>query len=637
MKTYKNILLAVAFLILMSGTTFGIGKTSARSGLFHSGSTWTDGIPPEPGDDITILKDHGVGNASGTIGSLLVEGGLSLFSGTKLTVKRNLRVAETGSITHPSSGSLILLGTNLTNDGQILAYAYFNGERNQHITGSGKWKGGGEFNAGGLTAIGNMTVTAGQWLVNSEVGVERKWLVIDSGIRKSASGTVFSLTPVDRPSGEIEFQGGGFLASDESAGNPFNAFVSITSGTRNCLSGSISSPLRIGSGARLTTPADQTYFGLRGYTNIEVGGTLGGRGIYFSGKQMHNRGLVNPNVLTFDGNGGQSLSGDGEWKPINGFVFSGSGAKSLANSITIESDATLKLNSSLNLNGHTLTLERCSLSKYKTAKVEGEGKVVFKGGGQLYSDESLGNLFNSSVEIVENTTSVPSSSGISGMVTVDGGAVLNVYPNKTLAAKNNVEVKPGGTISGATLTFKGKRFVNDGNVSCWIVNFAEGEQHLSGTGKFSGNTFYVNDNTFMVLDSNHQFRSLVLKDEPDVPGASSLDIRNQTLKVRRAFTVPAASKTLTEGSTVEYNGDDMAQSVATKIDYYYLTINNTNSSVSLSGKETVKNNLKLENGVFIIGTDRLTVCGETIKINGSFNGTPTGNPCLEATTNASNQ
>src|ERR1044072_5824621 len=135
MKTYKNILLAIAFLILMSGTIFGIGKTSARSGLFHSGSTWTDGIPPAPGDDITILREHGVGNASGTIGSLLVEGSLGLYSGTKLTVKGNLRVQDTGSITHPSSGSLILLGTNLVNDGKITPYAYFNDDFEQYISG----------------------------------------------------------------------------------------------------------------------------------------------------------------------------------------------------------------------------------------------------------------------------------------------------------------------------------------------------------------------------------------------------------------------------------------------------------------------------------------------------------------------
>lgn len=633
MKTYINILLTIAFLTFMSGTAFGVTKISARSGLFHYASTWADETEPAPGDDIIILKEHGVGNASGTIGNLTVEGSLVLYSGTRLRVEGNLTVSETGSIIHPSSGSLNLLGTNFINDGKIAAYAYFNNDLEQYISGSGKWSGGGEFNGSKLKTIRNMTVTAGQWLVNGEVGIERKWLFIDAGIRKSASGIVFSLTPEGLPSGDIEFQGVGFLASDESAGNVFNAFASITSGTRNCLSGSISSPLTIGSGALLTTPASLTKFRLNGDVNIDEGGTLGGRGIYFSGGQMRNNGLVNPNVLVLDDDGDQSLGGGGRWNPINGFVFDGSGRKSLANSITIETNATLKLNSSLNVNGHTLTLERCSLFKYKTAKVEGEGKIVFKGGGQLYSDESMGNLFQSAIEIIEDTTSVPSSSGISGEITIYGGATLNVYSNKTLAAKNDVTVKPDGKIAGATLTFKGKKFVNDGNVASWIVNFAEGDQRLSGAGEFSGNTFYILNDSSTVLDSSHQFVNLTLADDLNLPGASSLDIRDQTLKITRALTVAAASTMLTRGSTIEYNGDDMAQSVATRIDYYFLTINNSRG-VSLKSIETVKNNLTLEKGVFIIGTDRLTVCGQTIRVDGSLNGTPTGDPCLDPNTNA---
>lgn len=627
MKTTINILLTIAFLTFISGTTFGIGKTSARSGLFHEGSTWTDGTPPAPGDDIVILREHGVGNASGTIGSLLVEGSLGLYSGTRLTVKGNLRVQETGSITHPSSGSLILLGTNLVNDGKIMPYAYFNDDFEQYISGSGKWSGGGEFNGSKLKTIRNMTVTAGQWLVNGEVGIERKWLFIDAGIRKSASGIVFSLTPEGLPSGDIEFQGVGFLASDESAGNVFNAFAIITSGTRNCLSGSISSPLTIGSGAQLTTPASLTKFRLNGDVNIDEGGTLGGRGIYFSGGQMRNNGLVNPNVLVFDGSD-QSLGGGGEWKPINGFSFDGSGRKSLANGITIKSDATLKLNSTLNVNGHTLTLERCSLFKYKTAKVEseGDGKIAFKGGGQLYSDESTGNLFESPIEILDDTTSVPSSSGISGRITVFDGANLNVYPNKTLYAKNDVEIKPGASISGASLSFRGEKFVNDGNVANYLVYFYEGEHYLSGTGKFSGNTVYLQTGSNTVLDSDHQFPNLTLQN-------AKFDISRQTLKIAGALSVDAASAMTTTDSTIEYNANNVAQIVATRIDYYYLTINNPRG-VSLRYEEKVRNNLKLENGVFTVGDKLLAVCGQTIEVNGSLSGTLAPGICLPTNTNA---
>ncbi|HEX8736574.1 MAG TPA: hypothetical protein VF721_14685, partial [Pyrinomonadaceae bacterium] len=479
-----------------------------------------------------------------------------------------------------------------------------------------------------LKAIGNMIVIAGQWLVNGIVGVERKWLFIDAGIRKSETGQVTSLTPEGLPSGEIEFQGTGFLASDESAGNLFNAFVFISGGTRNGLSGSISSPVTIGRGASFTTPASQTYFGFRGDVNIDEGGTLGGRGIYFSGANMRNNGLINPNILVFDDDGDQSLGGSGQWKPINGFIFGGSGRKSLANSITIESDGTLKLNSSLNVNGHTLTLQRCSLAKYGTAKVEGTGKIAFKGGGQLYSDEADGNLFEAAIEIVEGTTSVASSSSISGAITVYPDADLNVYPHKTLTAKNDVTVKPNASLSGAgALTFKGKNFVNDGNVSSYLVYFAAGDHYLAGAGKFSGNTFYLQPDSATVLNSSHQFVNLTLQ------SASSFDIRAQTLKVARALSVAADASVLTGESTIEYDGSDMAQSVATRIDYYYLTINNTRG-VSLSGAEKVRKNLTLTKGVFTIGTNLLTVCGQTIKLDGALSGTPADGTCLDASQQA---
>lgn len=625
MKTYINILLTITFLTLMSGTTFGTTKISARSGLFHTASTWSDNAAPAAGDDIVILQGHGVGNASGTIGKLTVEGSLGLYSGTKLTVQGDLTVKETGSIIHPSSGSLNLLGEKLVNDGKITPYAFFNAGIKQTISGSGKWSGGGEFGGSETKTIENMTVTAGQWLVNGVVEVEKKWLFIDAGIRKSATGNVRSMEIGGLSFGAVEFQGTGFLASDESTGNLFTAYTVISDGVRNCLSGSISSaPLIIEEGALLTTPTSQTYFGLRGSVNVNPGGTLNGRSIYFSGITLNNRGLINSGSFTFNRQDDQTILGDGQWKS-QGVYFKGSGTRSLENSITMDVGSFV-LDSSLNLNEHTLTFNKGSFDKNKTAKIEGAGRIVFNGAGFLASDESTGNLFSSPIDIAGGVRSLPASSGFSGKITVYEEATLNVYPNKTLYAKNDVEVKPGGSITNAGLSFRGTNFINDGNVTSFFVYFYEGEHSLSGAGKFSGNTIYLQTGSNTTLKSDHQVPNLTLQN-------AQFDISGKTLKIAGALSVDAASAMTTTDSTIEYNADNVAQIVATKIDYYYLTINNPRG-VSLRYAEKVKNNLKLENGIFTVGDKLLAVCGQTIEVNGSLDGTLAPGICLPTNTNA---
>lgn len=605
----KNILFCIIILAAATFAAHAATKISARSGGFNRASTWTDNLEPQPGDNIIIQAGHGV-SGSGVVGDLTVRGSLTnMYPG--FTVNGDLRV-ENGGYIDSLSGYMYFYGASCANDGTISATIYFNDDGVQTVSGAGLWNAnGGEFN-GGTKMLADVRMIKGVWAVNSRVVIGSRWQMTNGKIAKSADGII-------EGAGRIEFEGAGYFSSNESTGNLWSAPVVINSGTRGASNSSgISAPVLVKSGTTLSALLNMTL-NLKDDVIIENGAKMSGQTIQFSGTNITNNGEVFPTTVEFKRDGDQAIAGGGAWRNSNNIFVRGSGTKSLLNSITTNVGA-VSVESALNVNEHTLTVNAGNLNKPATGKIIGTGKIVSTGNGYIYSHETTGNLWLAPLEIATGTRSANSTSSFSAPVTVKSGAVLSTVLNVTLHAKDALTLEAGGSISGANLELYDGDFINNGAVTT-VTTYFNGTNTLSGTtGSFGGNGTYIESGAFVTLVGVQQFKNLTVR------SGGTFDIRNSKIKVSGVLSVPGTLMTL--GSTIEFNGTN-AQSIPTNIDYYNLIINNS-QTVNLGSAETVQNVLRLERGIFNIATNRLTIgsCGQIIYVNGSLNGTPIYPPCV---------
>lgn len=605
----KNILFCI---IILAATTFAAHaatKISARSGGFGLASTWTDNLPPMPGDNIIIQAGHGV-SGSAVVGDLTVYGSYTVMN-PGLTVNGNLRV-ENGGIINSLSHYMYFNGANCTNDGTISASTYFNGDEIQTISGAGLWNAnGGEFN-GGTKMLADVQMIKGSWGVNSRVVIASRWLMTTGKIIKSATGII-------EGAGRIEFEGIGYFSSNETNGNLWSVPVVINSGTRGASnSSSISAPVLVKSGTTLSALINMTL-NLKDDVIIENGAKVSGQTIQFSGTNITNNGEVFPTVVEFNRDGDQAIAGGGAWRNSNYIYFRGSGTKSLLNSITTNV-GTVSVESALNINEHTLTVNAGNLTKPATGKIIGTGKIVSTGNGNMYSHETTGNLWLAPLEIATGTRSANSTSSFSAPITVKSGAVLSTHLRVTIHARDALTVETGASITGETLEVYDGDFVNNGLVTP-VRTYFNGTNTLSGTTGSFGNTTYIESGASVTLVGIQQFKNLT------VQSGGTFDIRNSKIKISGVLSVPGTVTTI--GSTIEFNSTTAEQSVPTSIDYYNLIINNSRE-VNLGSAETVQNILRLERGIFNIATNRLTIgnCGQIVYVNGSLSGTPIYPPCV---------
>jgi hypothetical protein len=606
----KHILLCIIILAASTFAAHAATKISARSGGFNRASTWTDNLVPEPGDDIIIQAGHGV-SGSGVVGNLTVRGSLTnMYPG--FTVNGDLRV-ENGAYIDSLSGYMFFNGANCTNDGTISVTIYFNGDEVQSISGAGIWNAnGGEFN-GGTKMLADVRMIKGTWTVNSRVIVGSRWQMTNGKIAKSADGII-------EGAGRIEFEGAGYFSSNESTGNLWSAPVVINSGTRGASGSSgISAPVLVKSGTTLSALINVTL-NLKDDVIIENGAKVSGQAIQFSGTNITNNGEVFPVTVEFKRDGDQAIAGGGAWRGSNNIFIRGSGTKSLLNSITTNV-GTVSVESALNVNEHTLTVNAGTFAKPATGKITGTGKIASTGNGYLNSNETTGNLWLAPLEIATGTRTANSTSSFSAPVTVKSGAVLSTVLNVTIHAREALTLEAGGSITGANLELYNGDFVNNGAVKT-VTTYFNGTNTLSGTtGSFGGNGTYIESGASVTLVGVQQFVNLTVRT------GGTFDITNSRIKISGVLSVAGTLTTI--GSTIEFNGTTAEQSIPRSIDYYNLTINNSRE-VNLGGSETVQNILLLERGIFNIATNRLTIgsCGQIVYVNGVLSGTPIYPPCV---------
>lgn len=596
-------------LTLVASAAYGATKVSAKSGPYGFASTWADGSAPAAGDDIVILEGHGVGGATGTVNNLTVNGSLT-YSG--LTVTGDLQVGTNGSMGSLFGGfQLFLKGQIIDNDGSIHTQTRINGDVNQTISGAGVWNGGGEFAGAGEKHINNMKVPAGSWAVLSVLNVNGTWRFTGGSANKQSTGIVQGF-------GSVIYEANGNLTSNESLGNLWTVPITILARVAVPATSSVSAPIIVASGGTLSPSIHQIFEARDGF-EVEAGGEVAGESVRLSGSLIINNGDIHPVTLTLNRAGNQSISGNGLWRTTNAMTIGGSGVKSLLNSMTMDVGS-LVIDSTLNINEHTLTFTGGTFRKNQSGSVAGTGRVVFNTGGILVSDDSTGNLFTPAVEIGQGTRAVNATSGITGPITVKSGAVLSVSANVTLRVRGDLTVENGASIVGQFLNFHGQNFVNNGTVTLVNTSFQSGPHVLSGNGLF-GNTAEMETGSSTVLHGTQQFQTLILR------SGSSFDISNSTIKIGMTFS--NSGTVTTDGSTIEYNRGNGDQTMITNIAYHNLVINNP-QQVFLNSAETVQNILRLERGIFEISTNRLTIgnCGQIVRAGGSLNGTPIFGSCV---------
>jgi hypothetical protein len=612
----KPVLLGLVLLVTSASTIHAATKVSARDGGFGLGSTWADNVPPASGDDITVLPGHSVhGTGGAVVGDVIVRGTLVL-STPGLTVNGNLRV-EGGTIS-ALSGSISFKGSDCVNEGKISASTLFEGNDLQTISGEGSWTSNvGRF-SGGPKRVDDIRASKGAWLVDAHVTLTNRWVMTDGRITKTAAGSIEGTEL-----GRVEFNGVGEFAADETAGNLWRAQVAIESGTRAANgSSSLSAPVVVRNGATLATHLKVTLQ-LKDVVIISEGGKLAGEQIQLAGDKIVNLGEVSPVSLVFDRDGDQDIIGAGMWRRSNGIYFRGSGRKSLSTNMTT-SVGSITVESHLDLNDHDLTISGGNFNKPASGAIDGTGRVVSTGVGNVYSIETAGNLWRAPLEIVSGTRAANTTSSFSAPITVRSGATLGSHLRVTIHARGSLTVEPGASIEGESLAVYDGDFVNNGAVTT-TTSYFNGANRLSGTtGSFGGNGTYFQPGSAVRLDGTQQFGNLTVQ-----PGGA-LDISNQTIRVSRGLAAggPSRGRLTTAGSTIELNGTSAEQALTTTIEYHNLTINNSRG-VGLAVPSTVGNILRLERTVFNIGSNRLTIgsCGQIVYAGGTLNGTPVGLNC----------
>ena len=214
--------------------------TTAGSGNWNAGGTWTGGSVPGDADEAHIDSGHTVTmTANAQVGNLVLDGGQITGAGYKITlVKTSGRLCDLSSGTISGNLDLELQGTHTTTEDFMpttgnLRSINLNGNANQIVT------------TGRNTVItGTMTVSAGV-LITGNDDFTADLVNGNNGTVKTGSGT-YTSTSNDWRVGTTQFQvdGGDFAIGDQMGGTwdcnnkqadiackRFHSTVSMTNGT----------------------------------------------------------------------------------------------------------------------------------------------------------------------------------------------------------------------------------------------------------------------------------------------------------------------------------------------------------------------------------------------------------------------
>ncbi len=555
----------------MNGVNFFCNNTSTVSNgtlRFHAGNQITVAPPSNFTPAVNIASGAtAVNNSTFDAGSSITidlgaalnvqVGGHTLIHNGDLTNNGTLGGAS-GSFEFNGSGK------NLTNSGTISVQNFrFHAGGTKSLGGTGVWTGSSVQinNSAVVSLISNVNIAAAAFTVDSTGGG-----TLDlNGFQLTLNGVSFSKNPSGIVTGTGTFQTQGTTILSISGVNFLGALL-VNSGTTTITNSTIGGSITIDPGATLNIQTGGHT--LKHTGNLINNGTLGGASGSFNfegvGTSVTNNGSITVQNFRFNSAGAKTIGGTGTWTGSN-LQINNMAVVSLSNNVNIGTTAfTIDASGSgtLDLNGFQLTLNGVSFTNGLTGTLSGTGEFRTQGTTLL----SISGLNFTGTVVVNSGTTTITNSTISGNITIDPGAALNLQTgghtlNHTGDLINN------GTLGGTSGVFNfngvGKTVTNNGSVTISLFRFnAAGAKNLGGSGSFSTtNPVEINSGAAVTLITDHQFRAVAV----DVSGGGTLDITNRNLYLNgpgTPFLINPSGTFVTTGGTVVYNGT-AAQTVGT--------------------------------------------------------------------------
>ena len=479
-------------LIIKNGSNFNI-PLRIFSG---TATTYDDGLPYN-----AVFK-----------GTITVETGAVLHvSDGGFYTQANNNVTVNGSITG-SSSTFYMRGASLTNNGSI-SVSSFEFDSTTSATGTGSYTSSTITIAGSgdVTLVSNITFSPlNSFNINTggKFNPGSKMFTFTSGTFTILSGGIVSGTGAN--AGTMQTQGNVYF--NFRSGSTFNSAIKVNTGTLTAYC-SDAPYIAVFSGT-ITVDAGAALKAFDGGYTIQANNTFTNNGsVIGSSSSLSIRGntFVNNNSVTitnlnFDST--VSLSGTGSYTSAN-ITIGSSGNVSLANNVTFSPSLfTISTGGNLNPNTRIFTLNSGILTLNIGATILNFG--TFQTQGTVTMNIRNGSNFRAPLKVSSGTTTsydsgLPFIAKFYGTVTIDAGAVLNVFNGGYFIQTNNT-LTNNGTISGVASSFivRSPSFVNNGIVNPADINF-DTTTSVSGAGSFSPTNITISASGNVLLASNTSF------------------------------------------------------------------------------------------------------------------------------------
>ena len=510
-------------ILTINSATFKLnsGATVSNTGTFRtqntvsldikSGSNFN--VPLNVNSGVTTTYDESPPYNAFFKGTITVDIGATLHVGDGgFYTQANNNVTVNGSITGNSS-TFYMRGASLTNNGSISVTA-FEFDSTTSATGTGSYTSSTITIAGSgnVTLISNITFSPlNSFNINSggKFNPGSKMFTFTSGTFTVFNGGIVSGTGAN--AGTMQTQGNVYF--NFRSGSTFNSAIKVNTGTLTAYCGDV--PYIAVFSGTITVDAGATLKAFDGGYTIQANNTVTNNGsVIGSSSSLTMRGsvFVNNNSisitnLNFDST--VTLSGTGSYT-CSDITIGSSGKITLANNLTFSPLLNFEIETGgiLNPNLKIFTFNSGILILNPGGTITASG--TFQTQGTVTLIIRNGSNFNAPLKVNTGTTTArdigaPYIAKFNGTVTVDAGAVLNVF-NGGYFIQTNSTLTNNGTIDGSSssLIVRGPSFVNNGTVNPTNINF-DTTTTISGAGSYSPTNITISGSGNVTIASNTSF------------------------------------------------------------------------------------------------------------------------------------
>jgi hypothetical protein len=508
--------------LLFNSGIFGLnsGATVSNSGTFRTQNTVSLDIKSGSNFNVPLIVNTGVTTTydNSPPYNAIFKGTITIDIGATLHVgdggyftQANNNVTVNGSITG-SSSTFYMRGASLTNNGSISVTA-FEFDSTTSATGTGSYTSSTITIAGSgdVTLISNINFSPlNSFNINSggKFNPGSKMFTFTSGTFTIFNGGVVSGTGAN--AGTMQTQGNIYF--NFRSGSTFNSAIKVNTGTLTAYC-SDAPYIAVFSGT-ITVDAGATLKAFDGYTiqannTLTNNGSVIGNSSYFTmrGSVFVNNNSISITNLNFDST--VTLSGTGSYN-CSDITIGSSGKITLANNLTFSPLSNFEIDNGgiLNPNLKIFTFNSGILTLNPGGTITASG--TFQTQGTVSMTIRNGSNFNAPLKVNTGTTTsrdngAPYIAKFNGAVTVDAGAVLNVF-NGGYFIQANSTLTNNGTIDGSSssLIVRGPSFVNNGIVNPTNINF-DTTTSISGAGSYSPTNITISSSGNVSLAGNTSF------------------------------------------------------------------------------------------------------------------------------------